>query len=129
MVLRAALLGLFLWLCSIMAFRVWGEIFYEAGTLGPAILFSLAAPASAGLTWALVRLLRVSPGDEAEASVGLAFPGMALNAFVLPSFGSVFPLLDPTLDGEFGGATLIASAAMIFTGLMLTRLSPKDERI
>lgn len=129
MVLRAALLGLLVWLCFIAALRLWGEFFYESGTLGPAILFWVAAPASAGLAWALVRLLRVSPGDEAEASVGLAFPGMVLNAFVLPSFGSVFPLLDPTLDGEFGGAMLIANAAMIFTGLMLTRLSPQDERI
>lgn len=129
MVVRAALLGLLLWLLATAAFRFGGHLFYEAGTIGPTLIFYAAAPVMVAVTWLAVRLLRVSRGDEAEACVALAFPGMLLDGFVVPSFGVAFPNLDPTLDGEFGGTMLLAYAAMIFTGLLLTRLSPQDERL
>jgi hypothetical protein len=129
MVLRAALLGLLMWLLATAAFRFAGHVFYDAGTIGPTVIFYAAAPVMIGVAWLVVRLLRVTRGDEGEACVALAFPGMLLDAFVVPSFGVAFPNLDPTLDGEFGGTMLIAYAAIIFTGLLLTRLSPQDERL
>jgi Family of unknown function (DUF5367) len=129
MILRASGLGILLWLIATAAFRFGGQYFFTPDEVGRVILFAATVPVIGVLTLALLRFLREAPGDEGEAAIALAFPGMALDAVAAYNFERVFPNLDPTLDSTFGALMLTAYATVIFTGLMTTRLAPKDERL
>jgi UDP-N-acetylmuramyl pentapeptide phosphotransferase/UDP-N-acetylglucosamine-1-phosphate transferase len=41
----------------------------------------------------------------------------------------IFTNLDAGLDGVYGGLAMIYGATMAFTGLVMTRLAPQDERV
>ncbi len=45
------------------------------------------------------------------------------------SSGSYFPNLDSALDGVYGALAMIYAGAMVFTGLLMTRIAPSDERV
>ena len=67
---------------------------------------------------------------KAKPAIGLALPGLFLDAFVTHEFARVFPNIDPTLDSDFrrpGHVRL--RAAMLVLGLCLTKLAPQDERV
>jgi len=129
MILRAAAVGFLVWLIATAAFRFAGQYFFVPDE-GPRFILFVAAPfAMVLLTLVLLRLLREARGDEAEAAVALAFPGMLLDAFVVHEFSRVFPNLDPTLDSAFGALMLLSYGAVIVTGLMTTRLAPRDELV
>lgn len=129
MIVRAALLGLILWLAGTAAFRFAGPSFFYPDPGGHIILFVATPIAMVAIAWLAMRLLRVRPGDEAEAAIGLALPRMALDAFAALNFSTVFPRLDPTLDTTFAALVLVAYAAVVFAGLLFTRLAPEDERL
>ncbi len=129
MILRAAGVGFLLWLAFTAAFRFAGQYFFIPDETLMLALFIATPLLMAALTFLLLRLLREARGDEAEAAIGLAFPGMFLDVFVTREFPSVFPNLDPALDGAFGALLLLAYGAVVLTGLMSTRLAPQDERI
>ena len=129
MILRAAGLGFFLWLAATLAFRFLGQNFFYPDERMQLILLIGAPIGMVVLTFLLLRLLGESPGDEAEAAIGLAFPGMALNVYVFANFATIFPNLDQSLSEAFAALMTAAYAAIIFTGLMLTRLAPQDERL
>jgi Family of unknown function (DUF5367) len=129
MIVRAALLGLILWLAGTAAFRFAGPAFFSPDPGGHLMLFIATPIALVASAWLSMRLLRVRPGDEAEAAIGLALPGMALDAFAALNFSTVFPQLDPTLDTTFAALVLVAYGAVIFAGLLFTRLQPEDERL
>jgi len=129
MIVRAAGLGIVLWLIGTLAFRFAGQYFFTSDEIGRVILFAATVPVTGVLTLAILRWLREAPGDEGEAAIALAFPGMALDAVAAYNFDRVFPNLDPTLDSTFGALMLTAYATVIFTGLMTTRLAPRDERL
>jgi hypothetical protein len=129
MIIRAAGIGIVLWLIATLIFRFAGQYFFTPDEIVRAIVFAAVIPASGLLTLAMLRWLREAPGDEGEAAIALAFPGMGLDAFVTYNFDRVFPNLDPTLDSAFGALMLVAYVTVIFTGLLTTRLAPKDERL
>jgi hypothetical protein len=74
-------------------------------------------------------VLKEAPGDEGEAAICVAFPSLLLNALLTYNFATAFPNLDPALDGVYGGLAMLYAASMSFTGLMMTRLAPQDERV
>jgi hypothetical protein len=44
-------------------------------------------------------------------------------------FATIFPNLDGALDGVYGAMAMVYSAAMVLTGLIMTRLADKDLRL
>lgn len=129
MIIRAALVGLALWL-GIAALLYFFGADYFTPTFAPSLVLFIAAPVvTAVLTFVLLKLLRVAPGDEAEGASAMAFPGMGASAWVAINFESIFPNIDGLLDSVFAGLMLVTYAAMIFTGIFCTRLAPQDERL
>lgn len=129
MIIRAAIAGFVLWLIAMLAFRLAGTYFFypdENLLLG---LFVAAPVVMIAATWALMKALNVAPGDQAEAAIGIALPGMVLDVFAVREFSIVFPDLDPTLDATFGALMLASYAAIVFAGILFTRIAPQDERL
>jgi len=129
MIIRAAIAGFVIWLIGTLGFRLAGTYFFypdEKLLLGLFIGLPLAMVA---VTWALMKLLKVAPGDQAEAAIGIALPGMLLDVFATREFSNVFPALDPTLDATFGALMLASYAAIVFAGVLFTRIAPQDERL
>ncbi len=129
MIIRAMGLGFALWLLAMIAFRFAGEMFFLPEETPRMIVF-VAAPILSGIVAFLaLKLLKEARGDEAEAAVGLALPGMFLDTFVVHEFSRVFPNLDATLDSAFGALMLLCYAMVLLVGLSMTKLAPKDERV
>ena len=129
MIVRAAILGLVAWFAATLSFRFYGQVFFAPDAGGHLSLFIASPLAAIALTWVAMRLLKVQPGDQGEAAVAIALPGMALDAYAVSEFATVYPNLDPTLDGTFGALMLVVHAAIVFTGLLFTKLQPQDERL
>lgn len=129
MILKAAGLGFVLWAAATAIFFFFGTQFFVPGAQAQMILTAATPPIVALITFACLTLLGEDPSDRAEAAVALAFPGMLLDAFVTQNFQAVFPHLDPLMGQNFGSLMLLGYATMIFTGLMMTRLTEKDERL
>jgi hypothetical protein len=129
MIVRAALVGLILWLLATGAFRFVGAQVFYPDVNGHLPWFIATPVVMVGLAWPCMRLLRVRLGDEAEAAIGLALPGMALDAFAVLNFEALSPAIDPSLDTTFAALVLVAYAAVVFVGLFFTRLAPEDERL
>lgn len=129
MILRGMATGFVLWLINAAIFRVSGQYFFTPSIAPPVLLFAVAAVIGIAITFALVRLLSVARGDEGEAAVSVAFPSLLLNAVLTYDFASLFPNLDGALDGVYGALAMSYAASMVFTGLLMTQLADKDERI
>ncbi|MBL8551829.1 MAG: DUF5367 family protein [Hyphomonadaceae bacterium] len=129
MILRAMALGFVLWLALTAALRFAGEYFFTPQWAPTIVAYLITVVAAALVTYLLLKLLREAHGDEAEAAICIAFPGLVFNAFLTHQFGAMFPALDPTLDGVFAAHALVGAAAIVFTGLFFTRLAPQDERL
>lgn len=129
MILRAMGLGFLLWLANAALFRFAGQYFFLPSVAPPYLLFAIAMAIGAVITFACVKALGVARGDEGEAAVAVAFPSLLLNAVLTHEFAMIFPNLDGALDGVYGGLALLYGAAMVFTGLLITKLAPQDERV
>lgn len=127
MILRAMALGFALWLAATLALRFAGAGLFAAEP-GP-LAFLGAAGLGAFAAFVLIKVLRVAPGDEAEAGIGLAAPGMLLDVYAVAEFQTVFPNLDPLAGQGFAALALLAYAALIVTAMTMTRLAPADERL
>ncbi|MBU6373422.1 MAG: DUF5367 family protein [Alphaproteobacteria bacterium] len=129
MILKSAGVGLLLWLVATLAIRFFGQLVFFPGDMQMLILLVATPIVVVPLTVLVLGLLGEAPSDRAEAAIGLAFPGMLLDAIAVNEFETVFPNLDPTLAGSFGAVMLVGYASILLTGLYLTRLAPKDERL
>ncbi|MBY0563170.1 MAG: DUF5367 domain-containing protein [Hyphomonadaceae bacterium] len=129
MILRGMAIGFLLWVVNAAIFRFAGQYFFLPHVAPPYLLFLVVALLGAGIAFVLLKVMREAPGDEGEAAVTLAFPSLLLNALLTHEFAMVFPNLDAGLDGVYGGLAMVYAAAMVFTGLLMTRLAPEDERI
>ena len=107
MIIRAMGLGFVLWLVNAAVFRFGGHYFFYP---------------QAAVTYAAVAITIL-------AGLSVALPSLLLNAMLTYNFATIFPNLDPTLDGVYGGLAMLYAASMSLTGLMMTRLAPQDERI
>ncbi len=129
MILRAMGLGFVLWLANAAIFRFLGQSFFLPGVAPPFALFAIVIVIGVSLTFVGVRLLGAARGDEGEAAVSLAFPSLFLNAVLTHEFAMIFPNLDGGMDGVYGALAMVYAAAMVFTGLVMTKLAPQDERV
>lgn len=129
MILRAMGVGFLLWLAVAAVFRFAGQMFFLPDEQARLIVFIAAPIVGLVLGFVLLKLLKEAHGDEAEAAIGLAFPNILLNAFVVHEFSRVMPNIDPTLDTAFAALMLLFSASILFVGLLTTQLAAKDERI
>ena len=129
MIIRAALAGIVFWFLGLAAFRFAGPLFFypdERLLLG---MFIAAPILMIAIAWAMFKILGVALGDQAEAAIAFSIPGMLFSAYVTSEFSTLFPPLDPMLDAPFGALMLEANAAILFAGLLFTRLQPRDERL
>lgn len=122
-------LGFLLWLVVMAVFRFAGQYFFLPDETPRMICFIAAPFIGVIVAFVLLKLLREAPGDEGEAAVAVAFPGLLLDAFVVREFSRIMTNLDPTLDTEFAALMLIFSAGILFTGLLMTHLAPQDEKV
>jgi hypothetical protein len=129
MIIRAMAIGFVLWLINAAIFRFAGQYFFLPGIAPPYLLFAATAALGVAITFLVLRALREAPGDEGEAAIALAFPSLLLNALLTHEFAMVFPNLDAGLDGVYAGLAMFYAASMAFTGLLMTRLAPQDERV
>ena len=129
MILRAMGMGFLLWLVNAAVFRFAGQSFFYPDAAVTYAAIAITILAGVIITFVLLRILKEAPGDEGEAALSLAFPSLLLNALLTYNFVTIFPNLDPALDGVYGGLAMLYAASMSFTGLMMTRLAPQDERV
>lgn len=129
MIMRAMGLGFLLWLANFAIFRFLGQEFFLPGVAPPLLLMAAVAVIGIVVTFVSLKLLGEARGDEAEAAISVALPSMLLNALLVHEFAMIFPNLDGALDGVYGAMALIYAASMALTGLMMTQLSPQDERV
>jgi hypothetical protein len=129
MIMRAMAIGFILWLANAAIFRFAGQYFFLPDVAPPIALAGAVAVLGVLITFVVLKIMREAPGDESEAAVSLALPSLMLNALLLHEFGQVFPNLDSALDGVYGALAMVYAAAMIFTGLLMTRIAPSDERV
>lgn len=129
MILRAMAIGFVLWLINAAIFRFAGQYFFLPGVAPPYVLFVAVAAIGAVITFVVLKFLREAPGDECEAAASIAMPSLILNALLIHEFGQLFPNLDSALDGVYGALAMIYAASMTFTGLLMTRIAPADERV
>lgn len=127
MIVRAMGLGFLLWLATAAVFRFAGQMFFLPD--GRLIAFLSAPILGVAAAFILLKLLKEARGDEGEAAIGVALPVLFLNGFLTHEFATAFPNIDPTLDATFGAWSLLFSASILFMGLSMTKLAPKDERI
>ena len=129
MIMRAMGWGCLLGLAVAAAFRFGGQYFFLPDQTPRLIAFVSAPVLGVFFAYVLLRLLREAPGDEGEAAIGVALPGMFLNGFIAHEFPRIFPNIDPTLDATFGAWALLFAASILFMGLSMTKLAPRDERL
>lgn len=129
MILRGMGLGFVLWLINAALFRFSGQHFFTPSVAPPVLMFAITAVIGVAITFVLLKLLREARGDEGEAAVSVAFPSLLLNAFLTYDFATIFPNLDGALDGVYGAMAMVYGAAMVFTGLLVTQLAGKDQRV
>jgi|CXWL01.1.fsa_nt_gi hypothetical protein len=131
MIMRAMAIGFGLWLLNAAIFRFAGQYFFYPSTEASYIvaLFAGVALIGAVIAFVVLKLLREAPGDECEAAVSLAMPSLLLNALLTHEFAEIFDNLNEGLDGLYGPLAMIYASSMIFTGLLMTRISPVDERV
>src|SRR5438552_557619 len=97
MIIRAMGLGFVLWLLAMIAFRFAGDSFFTPGGPPFLIMAAVAVVIAGVLTFLCLRLLREAHGDEAEAAIGLALPGMLLDGIVVYEFDLALPNLSPSM--------------------------------
>ena len=129
MIIRAMALGFVLWLAVAAAFRFGGQYFFLPDESLRLYTFLSAPVVGIILGFICLKLLGEAPGDEGEASIGLALPVLLLNGFLTHEFATAFPNLDVTLDATFGAWSLLFGGSILFVGLWTTKLAPQDERI
>lgn len=129
MIIRAMGLGFLLWLAVAAVFRFAGWYFFLPDGMLLLLTFIAAPVVGFAATFLLLKMLKEARGDEGEAAIGLALPGMLLNAFLSYQFNNAFPALDPALASTFGAWALLFGGSILFMGLVMTRLAPQDERI
>ncbi len=129
MIIRAMFVGFLLWLAVAAAFRFGGQYFFLPDESLRLITFASGAAAGLILGFIGLKLLGEAAGDEGEAAIGLALPVILLNGFLTHEFPNAFPNLDETLDATYGAWSLLFGGAILFVGLLTTKVAPQDERI
>jgi hypothetical protein len=122
MIARWMIIGFVIWLVIALAFRMVGETVFTAGPGGVSWLFLTMPLVLFGLTYALLKGLKVASGDRCEAAAIFAVPGLLIGIYMINSFRFVFPNLDPSLSLSFASLMFASYAAVIIAGIVSSRL-------
>lgn len=124
-------IGLLLWLAGTILVRFSGHgLLRPTHTFATLILFAASFLLIALLIPRLCRRLGLEKELWFEATALLTLPTLALDPFSCLFFSRVFPNLDPSAAGAFGGWMMICCAGA-FTGVWLARgrtVSPSAQR-
>ncbi len=122
MIARWIIAGFVLLLGVSAAFRFGGEYFFVQQSEGVVWAFVVAPLVMFLVTWALLKVLGVEQGDQAEAASVMALPGLTVGTYEINSFTAAFPNLDASLSGTFSALMFLSYAAVIATGILTSRL-------
>src|ERR1700678_99481 len=118
---RLFVYGLAGWIVATAALRLGGQHVLRPGEpKGTIILFAASFGLMAWLMRRLCRTLHLRPEQMFGAMVSLWLPTLLLGPFSSAFFPSVFPNMDPSVSGVFGGWMLCCCAGA-FVGVGLRR--------
>lgn len=118
---RLLVYGLTGWVLATGALRLGGQYVLRPGNwTGTVILFVLSFALTAWLMRRLCDALRLRPEQLFGATVSLWLPTLLLDPFSSAFFPFVFPNMDPSVAGVFGGWMLCCCAGA-FVGAGLRR--------
>lgn len=113
-------IGFVVWALATVVVRLLGPALLRPETpLVTAAVYLLMLPSMALLVVAAVRYREVTGNVRVLAATLLVLPGMALDSLVLPGFTTVFPGIDASMAGSFGGVLLVAYATALATGYLI----------
>jgi len=116
------LIGFVIWIVIAIGFRMIGENVFQTGPGGVSWMFLLMPLLLFGITYALVKVLKVASTDRCEAAAIFAVPGLLIGIYMINSFENVFPNLDPSLGLSFASLMFASYAAVIIAGIVSSRL-------
>jgi Family of unknown function (DUF5367) len=123
MIARWTIVGFVLWLAITVAFMFWGPIGELIQVPGGVPLLFITLPfVLFALTYVFLKILKVEPGDRAEAACVFALPGLLIGIYQINSFDIVFPNV-AMRPAEFAALMFACYAAINFAGLMSSRLA------
>ena len=116
---RLLLAGLSIWAAATLFLRFQGEHLLSPGGTGRTlILFAVSFPAMAFLARRLCR--RLPPQERLAGAVSLVLATLLLDPFSSAFFPEVFPNIEPSAAGVFGGWMLWCCAGAL-AGVMIAR--------
>jgi hypothetical protein len=122
MIVRWLIVGFALWLVVTLGFRFVGHSVFTAGPDGVSWLFMILPLVFLGVTYLLLKLLKVDPTDRSEAASIMAVPGLLIGIYQINSYSVIFPNLDPTLAPQFASLMFACYAAVIIAGIVSSHL-------
>jgi hypothetical protein len=118
---RLLIYGLVGWVVATAGLRLWGQHVLRPGDWkGIVILYVVSFALVAWLMRRLCRALHLRPEQLFGAVVSLWLPTLLLDPFLSAFFPFVFPNMDPSVAGVFGG-WMLCSCAGAFVGVGLGR--------
>lgn len=122
MIARWMIAGFVIWIAVAVAFRVIGGNVFNVGQDGVSWMFLTLPLILFGITYGLLKVMKVDPTDRGEAAAIIAVPGLLVGIYEINSFTNVFPNLDASLSTEFAALMFACYAAVIIAGIVSSRL-------
>lgn len=122
MIVRWLIAGFLLWLAVTLAFRFVGHSVFTPGPDGVSWLFMILPIIFLGVTYGLLKLLKVAPSDRSEAASIFAVPGLLIGIYQINSYNVIFPNLDASLAPQFASLMFACYAAVIIAGIVTSHL-------
>jgi hypothetical protein len=119
---RLFVYGLVGWIAATAALRFGGQRLLRPGTrAGTVLLFAVSFALMGWLGRRVCEALKFRPEQRFGGIVSLLLPTLVLDPFSSAFFPFVFPNIDPSLSGVFGGWMLISCAgALVGAGFQKT---------
>jgi hypothetical protein len=123
MIARWTLVGFVLWLAIVLAVMFVDPIARVATAPGGVPLLFITLPIVLfALTYGFLKVLKVEPGDRAEAACVFSLPGLLIGIYLINQYDSAFPNV-PMRPTEFAALMFASYAAINFCGLISSRLA------
>jgi len=122
MIARWAIVGVVLWLVVALGFRFFGHEVFAVGSRTVPWLFLTVPLVIGAITYVLMRLLRVAHSDRAEAASVFAATGLLVGVVEITNYPLTFPNLPVALSDEFAALMFACFAAVVFVGLVSSRV-------
>ena len=108
---RVIIIGLALWVAGTIGIRLAGQhLLHARGGVGTVGLYLISFVLMGALARRIFSRIGLDRESWPRAATLLALPTLVLDSFSSAFFSSVFPNVDPTAAGVFGGWMLICCA-------------------